>query len=165
MSAIEYGIEKGYIEKQPTENEEEERYFIFPRRIALEMMLHKIIAEFNELGYDVNFDAKERIYVVTNKTILSKEKEKVVNNIDKINSVCDECKAAYDDLLANVKGSVCFISEDTKIDAKETAGILCSKIYHDIAKWIDEGGLKEIKEFEVTGEQLLGELDALIRSM
>ena len=93
MSAIEYGIEKGFIEKQSTENEEEEKYFIFPRRIMLEVTLHKIIAEFIELGYDVNFDTKERIYVVTNKTILSKEKEEAVNNIDRVHSVCDECFA------------------------------------------------------------------------
>ena len=162
MSAIEYGIEKGYIEKQPTENEREEKYFIFPKRILLEPMLHKILAEMSELGYDIAFNEREKIYVATNKTLLSKEKEEAANNLDKVHSICEKCKGAYDDLLSNVKGAVCFISEYTKIDAKETVGILCSKIYNDTVKWIDEGGYKEL---EVSGEELIEELDALIRSM
>lgn len=165
MSAIEYGIEKGYIEKQPTENEREEKYFIFPKRILLEPMLHKILAEMSELGYDIAFNEREKIYVATNKTLLSKEKEEAANNLDKVHSICEECKELYDDVLHSVIGACLFISEESKVDLKETIGIFCSKVYNDAIKWVDEGGPDRMKMFKVTGEELIEELDALIRSM
>lgn len=165
MSAIEYGIEKGYIEKQPTENEREEKYFIFPKRILLEPMLHKILAEMSELGYDIAFNEREKIYVATNKTILSKEKEEAANNLDKVHSICEECKEPYKDVLNSVIGASLFISQESKIDLKETIGIFCSKIYNDAIKWVDEGGPERVKVIEVSGEELIEELDALIRSM
>lgn len=165
MSYIELGLEKGYIEKQPSDDEKVEVYIINPRKIILEVILTSIIEEFKELGYTVDFDDRKKVFIVNNLNLLKKEKEEAANNIEKVDSVCDECKEPYNDMLTAVKGAVVFISEDTKIDAKEVTGILCSKIYNDIIKWIDEGGIKKVEECEVTYEKLIDEIDALIRSM
>lgn len=169
MSAIEYGIEKGYIEKKETENEAEEVFIIYPRRIMFEATLNKIISEFDDFGYDVSFDKSDKVYVVTNKSLLRKEHEKAVDNKCKIDDLCEEIDEPYEDLLNHIKGSVLFIAQDTKIDVGEVAGIFCTKLYNDISKWIESGEYKKICKYTEQmydeHKMLLKELDKVIRSM
>ena len=165
MSAIEYGIEKGYIEKQSTEDKDEEIYVIYPRRIINELTLRKIIAEFESLGFEISSAPRSKLYIASNRTMLLKQKEEAANNLDKVHSICEECKEPYDDVLNSVIGASLFISQESKVDLKETIGIFCSKLYNDAIKWVDEGGPEKMKIIEVSGEELIEELDALIRSM
>lgn len=144
MSVIEYGIEKGYIEKQDTEDKDTEIYVIYPRRIMLELTLRKIIAEFEALGFEVKFAPRSKLYIASNRTMLSKQKEEQISNTDKVYDLCEKCDEPYEELKSHFIGSAAFISTDTKIDFKEVTAILCNKIYNDAIKWFEDGGLEEI---------------------
>lgn len=51
MSVVEFGIEKGYVEKEEDENFE--HYTIHPRRVLNSFVLEKIRLEFEENGFSV----------------------------------------------------------------------------------------------------------------
>lgn len=169
MSFIELGLEKGYIEKQPSEDERIEVYLVNPRRIMLEQILTGILKEFKELGYTVDFDERKKQYIVNNLNLLKKEKQETADNIDKVESVCEECEEPYNDLKNNLIGSAAFISNESGVEFKEVLGILCSKLYNDAERWFDDGGMKKLQKqvdkFNAESQQLLDELDCIIRSM
>ena len=169
MSFVEKGLEKGYIEKQPTEDKREEVYIIFPKRIPLNLCLTGIINEFNSLGYDIAYVKRDGRYIVSNHTLLHKKEEEAMNHIDKVDKVCEECDEPYNDLKHHLFGATMFIAQDTKIDFKEALGIVCSKLYNEGVKWFDEGGYEKVKEVErkIANEEvnyILEELDRVIRS-
>lgn len=167
MSALNYGLNHGYVEEMKVDGDAWKEFRINPRKILFQDMLQKIIIELSELGFEIIFDERSKVYYADNRRkMMNEQNEKAtenLNNRDKVDKCCEECSPCYEDLKNNFIGACCAISDLTKVEPKEVAGILASKLYNEMKTFVDNGYDKKLSSLYEASNKLIEELDEFIR--
>ena len=165
MSYIELGLEKGYIEKQPSEDEKVEVYIVNPRKIMLEVILTSIIEEFKELGYTVDFDDRKKVFIVNNLNLLKKEKaEKETKFIEVEDKIMEE--PTFGELKDHFIGTaLAYVRHINPDEAEYVISILGNMLVREAILVTQTVDYKKLFRITDEGEKLLEEFNELIRSM
>ena len=164
MSMIEMGIEKGYIEKQPSKDELIERYVVYPRRIMTDIVLSGIINEFNSLGYTVAFDKREKVYRVDNIKLLKEKQKDVTESLLKIEETILS-HPAYNELRDNFIGFILATAKVTNEEPEKVMDIFYDLLQKDTTSYCQSTDYRKLFALYDESEKLLRELDEFIRSM
>ena len=164
MSLIEMGIEKGYIEKQPSKDELVERYVIYPRRIMTDLILSGIINEFNVLGYTVEFDSREKVYRVDNIKLLKEKQKDVTESLLKVEEAILS-HPAYSEFRDNFIGFVLATAKVTNEEPEKVMDVFYDLLQKDTTSYCQSTDYRKMFALYDESEKLLRELDEFIRSM
>lgn len=153
MSAVEYGIENGIIEKASTEDEE--IFIIHLRSIPFQKFADAIMDELKSEGFDIEVNIP---YAKATKKI-KPPKDKTIEDFEKVFTFQ---KNTYVEMISSLTSKLLLASECLGISVDEAYSMAMYVMYNDLQQFLTETNIKDVfkgskQEIKKFTEYILGD--------